>query len=104
VDQLLVGARLAETLFRNDVRCDVEDRLDRNLQRVLDEALLQQVRAQGTWIAQAPQLPDAALDAEQLLQHQLPVGTIHGGVAFGPLRICRRWGSRSQNSWRVRTS
>jgi hypothetical protein len=56
------------------MRGHVDGRLDRDLQRVLDEALLAQVGSDPLRVRQGPQLADARLDARELLGDQVRVG------------------------------
>ncbi len=66
--------RLAQPLVGHDVRRHVESSLNRELERVLDEALLTHIVGDPLGSSQGPQLPDAGFDESELLGDQLGVG------------------------------
>ena len=71
VEQLAVGARLPQPLVGHDVRRGVEDRLDRDLQRVLHEPRLANVGRDRRRAGQLAQLADARLDDREPFRDQL---------------------------------
>ena len=73
-EQLAVGARLAEALVGHDVGGGVQGGLDRELEGVLDEALLAHVHADGIGTGQLPELPDAGVDDGEPLGDEVRIG------------------------------
>src|SRR5215213_8044993 len=63
-----------QSLIRDDMRRDVECRLNRHLKGVSLESLLAQIRADLLRASQRPQLIDASLDKGQLLINEIDVG------------------------------
>src|SRR6185369_1977046 len=73
IEQLTVGARLAEALVRDDVGGHVERGLNGDLKRVLDEPLLPYIGRDGRGPGKLAQLLNTRLDEGELLGDELAV-------------------------------
>ena len=79
-EKLAIVARLSEPIVRDDVGGDVESRLNRDLERVRDEAFLNDVFLDVLRSSEVLQLGDESFDPCQLLAHELEPGHV---AAFG---------------------
>jgi hypothetical protein len=74
IDQLGVRGWLAEALIRHDVRGDIEDGLNGDLQRMLGEALLELVDGEIGGSRQRAQLVHGGFDERELLGDEIGIG------------------------------
>lgn len=74
IEELRVGPRLAETLIGRDVRRHVERGLDRDLQRMCEEAFFADVSADRLGTSQLAHLAHAGLDESELLLDEIQIG------------------------------
>lgn len=66
-EQILIRLRLAQAVVGDDMRRRVQTGLNRELQRVLDEASLLEVASEVFGYGEPAQIGDAALDERELL-------------------------------------
>jgi len=76
LEEIAIRPRLPEALVGDDVGRGIQGRLDRDLERVLNEALLADVSADRLRMDERLELADATLDLSEFLGKQLGVG--HG--------------------------
>jgi hypothetical protein len=72
IEELTIGPRLTKPAIGYDRRGDVQGRLNRDLQRVLDEAKLADIGVDRARACQPPQLGQARLDAGRASSRRAP--------------------------------
>jgi len=73
-EEIAVRRGLSEAFIRDDMRGDIKGRLDRQLERMLDEAPLAHVSADALEPREFAHFATARLDDRQLLGDELRVG------------------------------
>ena len=73
-EHVAVRLRLSEAIVGDDVRSHVQRALNGDLQRVLDEAALQQIDDQPGRLGQALQIGERRFDCGQLLRDERRIG------------------------------
>ena len=76
VEELPIRRGLPETLVGHDVRRYVQRRLNRELERVLDEALLLEIVADAVQASHGRELAEARFDEGEPLRDEVRVGHV----------------------------